>query len=117
MRSEDYLAESQKLTQTGSWAARVNQMENLYWTNVYWSEELFRIFGFDPNPTPPSEVEIVGRLHPEDVLHNKPLVDQPIRGRSDFETHYRLLLPTTAAKSIHVVAHPFINASHAVLEI
>src|SRR5207237_2546087 len=46
-RSEGYLAEAQKLTQTGSWAAQVSLKENLYWTNVYWSEELFRIFGFD----------------------------------------------------------------------
>jgi PAS domain S-box-containing protein len=116
-RSEGYLAEAQKLTQTGSWAAHVHQMENLHWTNVYWSDELFRIFGFDPNPTPPSEVEIVGRLHPEDVLHNKPLVDQAIRGRSDFEVDYRLVLPNGAAKYIHVVGHPIVNASGDVIEI
>jgi PAS domain S-box-containing protein len=116
-RSEGYLAEAQKLTRTGSWAAHVHQMENLYWTNVYWSEELFRIFGFDPNPTPPSEVEIVGRLHPEDVLHNKPLVDQAVRGRSDFEVDYRLLLPNGAAKYIHVVGHPVVNASGDVIEL
>src|SRR5712672_3502259 len=116
-RSEGYLAEAQKLTRTGSWAAHVHEMENLYWTNVYWSEELFRIFGFDPNPTPPSEIEIVGRLHPEDVLHNKPLVDQAIRGRSDFEVDYRLLLPNGAAKYIHVVGHPVVNASGDVIEI
>src|SRR5258707_3976432 len=116
-RSEAYLAEAQKLTRTGSWAAHVHQMENLYWTNVYWSEELFRIFGFDPNHTPPSEVEIVGRLHPEDVLHNKPLVDQAIRGSSDFEVDYRLLLPNGAAKYIHVVGHPVVNASGDVIEI
>src|SRR5258707_8986560 len=116
-RSEGYLAEAQKLSRTGSWAAHVHQMENVYWTNVYWSEELFRIFGFDPNPTPPSEVEIVGRLHPEDVLHNKPLVDQAIRGRSDFEVDYRLLLPNGAARYIHVVGHPVVNASGDVIEI
>jgi PAS domain S-box-containing protein len=116
-RSEGYLAEAQKLTRTGSWAAHVHQMENLYWTNFYWSEELFRIFGFDPNPTPPSEVEIVGRLHREDVLHNKPLVDQAIRDRSDFEVDYRLLLPNGAAKYIHVVGHPVVNASGDVIEI
>src|SRR6202166_4888712 len=116
-RSEGYLAEAQKLTRTGSWAAHVHQMEKLYWTNVYWSEELFRIFGFDPSPTPPSEVEIVGRLHPEDVLHNKPLVDQAIRGRSDFEVDYRLLLPNGAAKYIHVAGHPVANVSGDVIEI
>jgi len=116
-RSEGYLAEAQKLTRTGSWAAHVHQMEKLYWTNVYWSEELFRIFGFDPSPTPPSEVEIVGRLHPENVLHNKALVDQAIRGRSDFEVDYRLVLPNGAAKYIHVVGHPIVNASGDVIEI
>src|SRR3984893_8338433 len=35
-RSEGYLAEAQKLTHTGSWAARVCQKENVYWANVYW---------------------------------------------------------------------------------
>src|SRR6202043_156218 len=54
---------------------------------------------------------------PEDVLHNKPLVDQAIRGRSDFEVDYRLLLPNGAAKYIHVVGHPVVNASGDVIEL
>jgi len=116
-RSEGYLAEAQKLTHTGSWAAQVYQMENASWSNFYWSEELYRIFGFDPGPTPPSEVEIGGRLHPEDVLCNRPVVEQAIRDRSDFEVDYRLVLPNGAAKYIHVVGHPIVNASGDVIEI
>ncbi|HTG14967.1 MAG TPA: PAS domain-containing protein, partial [Blastocatellia bacterium] len=116
-RSEGYLAEAQKLTHTGSWAAQVYQMENVSWSNFYWSEELYRIFGFDPDPTPPSEVEIAGRLHPEDVLCNRPVVEQAIRDRSDFEVDYRLVLPNGAAKYIHVVGHPIVNASGDVIEI
>src|SRR6202166_1822635 len=116
-RSEGYLAEAQKLTRTGSWAAQVSQMENVSWSNFYWSEELYRIFGFDPGPTPPSEVEIGGRLHPEDVLCNRPVVEQAIRDRSDFEVDYRLVLPNGAAKYIHVVGHPIVNASGDVIEI
>jgi len=87
------------------------------WSNFYWSEELYRIFGFDPGPTPPSEVEIGGRLHPEDVLCNRPVVEQAIRDRSDFEVDYRLVLPNGAAKYIHVVGHPIVNASGDVIEI
>ena len=42
-RSEAYLAEAQRLTHTGSWA----------WSPVtgniqYWSEECYRVLGFDP---------------------------------------------------------------------
>jgi len=116
-RSEGYLAEAQRLTQTGSWAAQVSLKENISWSNFYWSEELYRIFGFDPGPTPPSEVEIVGRLHPEDVLCNRPVVEQAIRDRSDFEVDYRLVLPNGAAKYIHVVGHPVVNASGNVIEL
>src|SRR6266481_5892059 len=66
-RSEAYLAEAQKLTHTGSWAVRVPQMENAQrevgqtlavlptfgWDASYWSKEMYRIFGFDPDPAPP----------------------------------------------------------------
>src|SRR5258708_6805095 len=77
LRSEGYLAEAQKLTHTGSWEAHIHQMENLYWTNVYWSEELFRILGFDPGPTPPSALELNGPHDPEAELCNRPRVAQP----------------------------------------
>src|ERR1700680_5069876 len=68
LRSEGYLAEAQKLTHTGSWAAQVSQKENAQreagqelaviprfgWNASYWSKEMYRIFGLDPDPTPPS---------------------------------------------------------------
>jgi PAS domain S-box-containing protein len=130
-RSEGYLAEAQKLTHTGSWAVRVPQMENAQgdagqelaalprfgWNASYWSEEMYRIFGLDPDPTPPSYMEVVRRLHPEDARNHTPVVEQAIRDRTDFETDYRLLLPKGAAKYIHVVGHPVVNASGDVIEL
>jgi len=130
-RSEGYLAEAQKLTHTGSWAVRVPQMENAQgeagqglavlprfgWNASYWSNEMYRIFGLDPGPTPPSYMEVVRRMHPEDAHHNTPVVEQAIRDRTDFEIDYRLLLPNGAAKYIHVVGHPVVNASGDVVEL
>ncbi len=50
-RSEAYLAESQRLTQTGSWALSVGTRRM-----IHASEELFRLFGFDPEgDIPPLE--------------------------------------------------------------
>jgi PAS domain S-box-containing protein len=130
-RSEAYLAEAQKLTHTGSWAVRVPQMENAQgeagqglavlprfgWNASYWSKEMYRIFGLDPDPTPPSYMEVVRRLHPEDARYFTPVVEQAIRDRTDFETDYRLLLPNGAAKYIHVVGHPVVNPSGDVIEL
>src|SRR5215813_9655888 len=59
-RRETYLAEAQRLTHTGSWA-RTPAGEY-----VYWSEETYRIWGFDPHQPPPT-VQILEKLdHPED---------------------------------------------------
>jgi PAS domain S-box-containing protein len=116
-RSEGYLAEAQKLTHTGSWAAQVSQKENVYWSNVYWSKEMYRIFGLDPAPTPPSPMEVARRLHPEDAPYHPRVIEQAIRDRTDFETDYRLLLPDGATKYIHVVGHPVMNASGDVIEL
>jgi PAS domain S-box-containing protein len=112
-RSEAYLADAQRLTHTGSWAVQVPEMEN-----VYWSREMYRIFDLDPAPTPPPYLEVARqRLHPEDAPYYTPAVEQAIRDRSDFETDYRLLLPDGAAKYIHVVGHPVVNASGEVIEL
>jgi PAS domain S-box-containing protein len=130
-RSEGYLAEAERLTHAGSWAVRVPQMENaqreagqelgalprLGWEASYWSKEMYRIFGLDPGPTPPSYMKVVRRLHPEDARHNTPVVEQAIRDRTDFETDYRLLLPNGPAKHIHMVGHPVVNASGDVIEL
>jgi PAS domain S-box-containing protein len=111
-RSEGYLAEAQKLTRTGSWAVQAPQMEN-----IYWSKEMYRIFGLDPDRRPPSYMEVARRLHPEDAPYYTPVVEQAIRDKTDFETEYRLLLPNGATKYIHVVGHPIMNASGDVIEL
>src|SRR6267142_3167062 len=84
-RSEGYLAEAQKLTHTGSWAAQVSQKENVSWSNVYWSKEMYRIFGFDPDSTPPSSMEFARQLHPEDAPYHPRMVERAIRDGTDFE--------------------------------
>jgi PAS domain S-box-containing protein len=116
-RSESYLAEAQKLTHTGSWAAQVCQKENVYWSNVYWSKEMYRIFGLDPGPTPPSPMEVARRLHPEYAPDHPRVVERAIRGGTDFEIDHRLLLPDGTAKYVHVVGHPVLNASGDVTEL
>jgi len=116
-RSEGYLAEAQKLAHTGSWAAQVSQKEPVYWSNVYWSKEMYRIFGLDPGPTPPSPMEVVRQLHPEDAPYHPGVVERAIRDGTDFEMDFRLLLPDGAAKYIHVVGHPVVNASGDVIEL
>ena len=60
-RSEAYSAEAQRLSHTGSWAFDVATRQI-----VHWSQEHFRIFGFDPAQGMPSFETFRQRIHPDD---------------------------------------------------
>ena len=61
-RSERYLAEAQRLSHTGSFAYNPGTRKTLYW-----SEELFRIFGLDPQHGIPDYEETRRLVHPDDL--------------------------------------------------
>ena len=62
-QSQAYLAETQRLTQTGSWA-----YDPVARRATYWSDETFRIFGLDPRRgSLPAPEELRRLVHPEDL--------------------------------------------------
>ena len=60
LRREAYLAEAQRLSQTGSWAW--SPEEGI----TYWSEECYRVLSFDPQGGLPQHEDFIQRLHPDD---------------------------------------------------
>jgi PAS domain S-box-containing protein len=96
-RSEAFLAEAQRLTSIGSFSWRVATDE------ITWSEELYRIYEFDPGV--PVTFELIrSRVHPEDLTLYEKMVEQARNGADDFEWQYRLLMPDQSIKYMHAVA-------------
>src|SRR6202023_1115832 len=59
-RSQGFLAEGQRISHTGSWSWKISNGK------VTWSEEHFRIYGFDPEKTEPSFQLFLETVHPND---------------------------------------------------
>src|SRR5207302_10774300 len=78
-RSEAYLSEAQRLSHTGSWAF-VPALRK----HTYWSEEIFRITGFDSTAGPPRFEEFEQRVHPDDLARTKERFRTAIREKVDF---------------------------------
>ena len=97
-QSESYLAEAQRLSRTGSFGWRVATGE------IIWSEETFRIFGYDRAPSVRIEM-VVQRVHPDDRAGVQRTIDRASRDGRDFYHEYRLLLPDGAIKHVHATAH------------
>ena len=108
-RSEAYLAESQRFTKTGSWA-----YEPFSGKTVYWSEEMFRIFGLDPQQGLPSTETLWQRIHPQDrdIVYEQML--KAGREKTEYVNDHRIVLPDGTVKHIHALGHPLIAAGEVV---
>jgi len=110
-RSEGYLAQAQSLTQSGSWAWNVHTGAR------FWSQETFRIFGYDPEKKTPTWSDILERTHPED----REAIDQQAKlettRKKDSEFDWRIVLPDGGIKHLHSIAHPVMDESGQIIEI
>jgi PAS domain S-box-containing protein len=98
-RSEAYLAEAQKLSRTGSFGWDVSSGK------IYWSQETFRIFEYDP-PTEPTLESVFDRTHPEDRALVRETIDRVSKERKHFDFEHRLLMPNGSVKYLRVVGRP-----------
>lgn len=58
---EALLREAERIAELGSWVWDVPN------ARITWSEQMYRIFGYDPQTTTPSAELFFGRVHPEDI--------------------------------------------------
>jgi PAS domain S-box-containing protein len=97
-RSEAYLTEAQRLSRTGSFGWNVSSGE------ILWSDESFRIFGYDKAPSSSLDM-VLQRVHPEDLALVKWTIDCAASDGKDFVLEHRLLMPDGSVKHVDVVAH------------
>jgi PAS domain S-box-containing protein len=111
-RSEGYLIEAQRLTHTGSWAWSAASGQA-----VHWSQEHYRLFGFDPNLGLPTDQAFYQRIHPDDRNWLERVINQAmLRDRSEYDLEFRILLPDGTVKYVRSIGHPAFDPSGELLE-
>jgi PAS domain S-box-containing protein len=99
-RSEAWLAQAQRLSRTGSWV--YDATANRY---LYWSDESYRIWGFDPLQGLPSRENMWERIHPDDRNMVWEKVQEALREKRDFAANFRIVLPDGTVKHIEATTH------------
>src|SRR5947207_5688001 len=110
-RSEAWLSQSESLSRSGT---RVyNATTNLY---IYWSDESYRIWGFDPQQGLPSRDVMLRPIHPDDRDRVNEKVQEAVRQKTDLAIEFRILLPDGTVKYLEVTAHHLFSSEGALLE-
>src|SRR6266481_9298300 len=103
-RSEAYLAEAQRLSHTGSFGWNTSTGE------IFWSEETYRITGFDRSIRPALDL-VFQRVHPDDLALVRQTLDRTAQKGTDLDFGHRLLMPDGSTKHVHVIGRPLKNES------
>jgi signal transduction histidine kinase/PAS domain-containing protein len=94
-RSEQSLAEAQRVAQLGSWDWRPQTGE------LTWSDEVYRIFGYEPGAFPPSYERFLSLLYQPDRERVDQAVVDAIRGAGPYRVDHRICRPSAELRVAH----------------
>ena len=110
-RSEAWLTQAQRLSRTGSWVYNATATRYLYW-----SDESYRIWGFDPLQGLPSRENMWQRIHPDDRERVWEEVQEALRQKRDFAAEFRIVLPDGTVKHLEATTHHVFSSLGALVE-
>src|SRR5258708_11030932 len=110
--SQAYLVEAQSLTHTGSCAIDGTSHET-----VYWSDEMFQLFGFDPEQGLPMFDQWLQRIHPEDREKLMLANERTFLNKVNCDVEFRLVKPDGTVKHIHGIGHPVLSPTGELVQV
>ena len=94
-RSEASLAESQRMAHLGTWEWDVKTSE------VWWSDETFRIYGFEPEGLVPRFEKLLEVVHPEDQDLLREAIGAALYERKPYDFEHRIVRPSGEVRWVH----------------
>lgn len=110
-RSETILAEGQRLTHTGSGVWNVATGE------VVWSQEIYRIYGFEPGSVTPSYELFMQFVHPDDRPRVEEVFQKVVREEIGYEVEFRVVRPDGRVRLLRSVGHPVYDEAGKLAEV
>jgi len=100
-QSEATLAAAQRLAHVGSWEQIVTDLADLDAHPARWSDEVFRILGFEPGDTEASMSHFFDLVHPDDRDRLRQALGKAVRDAAkSYNIEYRIVRPDGEQRTI-----------------
>jgi PAS domain S-box-containing protein/putative nucleotidyltransferase with HDIG domain len=94
-RSEESLAQAQRVAHLGNWDW------NIVDNGLAWSDEIYRIFGLQPQEFGATYPAFLERVHPDDRAYVQEEVNKALRRERDYSIDHRIVLPDGSERIVH----------------
>jgi len=98
--SEANLAAAQRIAHLGSWALELNHLDELDKNSLRWSDELYRIFGYEVEPLGVSRPNFLRAVHAADRDRINDTMAKALREGLGYSIEYRITRPNGAERII-----------------
>ena len=82
---ESRLSEAQRIAGLGNWVWKVSIDE------LWWSDEVFRLFGYEPGSLKPSRDLVLEHIHPDDKIRTQQAIQGYLQRPGAYEMEYRIV--------------------------
>ena len=100
-RREADLAAAQRIAHLGSFELDLSSMGELEEKQLRWSDETFRIFGYEPGQIEVSGATFLGAVHPEDKVRIREELKTAVRKGNSISLDYRIIRPNGDVRFLH----------------
>src|SRR5258708_13853789 len=100
-RTQFYLSEGQRLAHMGSWAFNA--------AGHYWSDELYKIYGLDPQNGAPTVEQYLALVHPQDRASMAETIKRMQEEHCGFDQIERIVRPDGQWRYVRAVAVPVVE--------
>ncbi len=105
--NEAMLKNAQRIARFGSWELDLTNLKDINENPLYWSDEVFRIFGYRPGEIEASSENFFRSVHPEDrEAVSKATAGAVSEGR-DYVIVHRIIRPDGTVRYVHEEAQVF----------
>ncbi len=94
-RSEARLTQAQRIARLGNWDW------NIVDNKLYWSDEIYNIFGLEPHAFGRTYEAFLELVHPEDRGYVENAVDKALHANKPYSIDHRIILPDGTERTVH----------------
>jgi len=103
-RSEANLAAAQRITHLGSWEVVLSDLRRINNNKVHWSDEVYRIFGYEPGRIDVSINRYFDSIHPDDRRYCRRAFAEAVTDGKDLNIEFRIRPPGGGERILHGLA-------------
>jgi PAS domain S-box-containing protein len=95
------LAAAQRIARLGSWQLDLANLNDMNANPLRWSDEVFRIFGYEPGQIEVSNENFFRAVHPDDREKIGAAVATAVVGQGNYSIDHRIILPDGSERIVH----------------